>query len=93
MIVDVKRSENIKIDIGEIEALNLLCKVLQMEFALDEDTDYSVCKGADGNNAVYLGGCKVDDRGDLFIALRNVAVNLVPNVMFRSADYIYGNNV
>lgn len=25
------------------------------------------------------------------VALRNVAVNMVPNVLFRNADYIYGD--
>lgn len=32
-----------------------------------------------------------DDRGDLFIALRNAAVNFIPNLYFRNADYIYSN--
>lgn len=31
----------------------------------------------------------IDDRGDLFIALCNVAVNMFPNVSFRNADFIY----
>lgn len=30
-----------------------------------------------------------DERGDLFVALRNVAVNMFPNLWFRSDDYIY----
>lgn len=40
-----------------------------------------------------LGRCqqlKVIPEGDLFVALRNVAVNIVPNIGFRSEDYIYG---
>lgn len=37
----------------------------------------------DGHDEVY------DERGDLFIALRNVAVNMIPNLDFRSDDYIY----
>lgn len=30
-----------------------------------------------------------DVRGDLFIALRNVAVNIFPDVHFRNEEYIY----
>lgn len=66
-----------------------------MEFILEEDFDYFVIEYEDGEKAV----CKtengrdkcVDDRGDLFIALCNVAVNMFPNLDFRSVDFIYGN--
>ena len=65
-----------------------------MDFVLDEDTDFSVemdyetgesvvYATKDGNKELY------DDRGNLFIALRNVAVNMFPNTAFRGADYIY----
>ena len=66
-----------------------------MDFILEKEFDYFVAKNNSGENVV----CKeingrvkiVDDRGDLFIALCNVAVNMFPNLDFRSADYIYGN--
>ena len=64
-----------------------------MDFVLDEDTNYFVREGEFGENGVYVTDghdIKVDDRGDLFVALRNAAVNIVPNVGFRNADYIYG---
>lgn len=92
MKVDVKTSSMCQIDIDEIEAFKILCKTLHMDFVLDEDTDYFVRKDECGENGVYITDghdIKIDDRGDLFLALRNVAVNIVPNVGFRRADYIY----
>lgn len=90
MKVDVKTSAICQIDIDEIEAFRILCKTLHMDFVLDEDTDYFVRKDEYEENCIYaMNGLKFDDRGDLFVALRNVAVNIIPNVRFRSADYIY----
>lgn len=95
MKIDIKTNTIIQADIDEIEAFRILCKTLHMDFVLDEDTNYFVGKKEYGENAVYEIGITdedegyVDDRGDLFVALRNVAVNIVPNVGFRNADYIY----
>lgn len=81
---------------GEM-AFRLLIKSLNAEFVCDEDTDYFVRNAENGEPAVYAmydGHEKlVDDRGALFIALRNVAVCMFPNTGFRSADYIYGADV
>ena len=94
MIVDVEAKAVCQIDIDAGEAFRVLCKTLHMDFVLDEDTDFSVemdyetgesvvYATKDGNKELY------DDRGNLFIALRNVAVNMFPNTAFRGADYIY----
>lgn len=95
MLVDVETKAVVKVDIDECEAFKLLCKTLGMDFVLDEDIDFFVKKDCYDNNCVYCikdGHDEVyDDRGDLFVALRNVAVNMFPNVSFRSADYIYNN--
>lgn len=76
-----------------LACLNALCKHLQMEFVLDEDREFTVVTGTDGIKRIIdeTTGNVYDDRGDLFIALRNVVVQMIPNVYFRSADYIYGN--
>lgn len=95
MLIDMESTVKSQINIDEIGALKLLCKTLHMDFALDEDTDYFVRKDENGENGVYIKDghdTKIDDRGDLFVALRSVAVNIVPNVLFRSADYIYKSN-
>lgn len=92
MKVDIKANTIIQADIDEIEAFKILCKTLHMDFVLDEDTNYFVREGECGENGVYVTDgydIKIDDRGDLFVALRNVAANIVPNVAFRNADYIY----
>lgn len=93
MIVDVNTRAICQIDIDSYEAFRILCKTLHMEFVLDEDIDFFVKKNSYDENCVYYirdGHDELyDDRGDLFIALRNVAVNMFPNVYFRSADYIY----
>ena len=87
MIVDVK------IDIDSTEAFKLLCKSLHMDFVLDGDIDFFIRKDCYGDNCVYYikdGHDEIyDDRGDLFVALRNVAVNIFPNTEFRTANYIY----
>lgn len=66
-----------------------------MDFILEEEFDYFVTKNNFGENVVCKGTNgkfkTVDDRGDLFIALCNVAVNMFPNLDFRSADFICGN--
>lgn len=93
MIVNAKVKSICQIDINEAEAFRILCKTVNMEFVLDEFAEMFVKKDEHGNNAVYFiengHERKLDDRGDLFIALRNVAVNMFPNLSFRSADYIY----
>ena len=64
-----------------------------MDFVLDEDTKFLIEKSPEYESRIYTlsNGNKeeYDDRGDLFIALRNVAVNIFPNIAFRNDDYIY----
>lgn len=93
MLIDVKTTK--QIDIDQYEAFRILCKTLDMEFVLDENIDFFVRKDDCGDNCVYYirdGHDEIYDwRGDLFVALRNVAVNLIPNLEFREAKYIYNN--
>lgn len=93
MLIDANIKAKYEIDIDECEAFRILCKTLNMEYVLDENRKFYVKKDEYGDNVLYL---KVynqetiyDDRGDLFVSLRNVAVNLFPNVLFRNEDYIY----
>lgn len=90
MRLEVNTIQEAEIDISEIEALHILCKTLNMEFVLDEDREFYVNEHGEVWESVS-GQCdrRFDDRGDLFIALRNVAVNIIPNLYFRSAPYIY----
>lgn len=93
MIVNAKVKSICQIDINEAEAFKILCKTLNMDFILDEVAEMFVKKDECGENSVYFmengHERKLDDRADLFIALRNVAVNMFPNLSFRNADYIY----
>lgn len=86
MEIDIKTNAVLKVDINSSEALNILCKTLDMDFALDEEKEYFVAKNEYGENAVFIneyGHDKcIDDRGDLFIALRNVIVNMCPQCLF-----------
>ena len=95
MLVDVNAKAVCQIDIDSSEAFRILCKTLHMTSVLDEDTQFIVKKHEDGENHLYAikNGAEYhyDDRGNLFIALRNVAVNMFPNTSFRCDDYIYGN--
>ncbi len=89
MEVNVKTFCEQKIDIDYAEAFRILCRTVFMPFVLEDDDSYYVSddgcvwKTVDGKDT------EIDDRGELFIALRNVVVNLFPNVSFRSAPYIY----
>lgn len=82
-----------KVDIDSSEAFRILCKSLDMDFVL-EDEDFIVKKDEEEDeNYVYIvkNGKEelYDERGDLFVALRNVAVNMFPNLEFRNESYIY----
>ena len=79
---------NLSIDVDPLKAFEILCKELSMSFVLNEEIDYFVKDGKVWYNE-YGYDEVVDDRADLFIALRNVAVNFIPNLLFRNADYIY----
>lgn len=91
--IKIKTVANIEID--EAEAFHILCKTLDMDFVLDEDTKFIVKKNEYDENSVYIirnGREEIyDERGDLFVALRNIAVNIFPNLYFRSDDYIYNS--
>lgn len=95
MIVDITTKRTFNADIEPEEAFRILCKTLSMDFILEEKFDYFVTK----NNSVENMVCKgtngrvkiIDNRGDLLVALCNEAVNMFPNLDFRSADFIYGD--
>lgn len=95
MVVCANIKSVCQIDIESDEAFRILCETLHMKSVLDEDTKFIVKKNEDGENNLYAikDGVEYhyDDRGDLFVALRNVAVNMFPNTSFRSDDYIYNS--
>lgn len=79
---------NYTLEIDELTAFKTLCHVLDMDFVLDEETNY-YCYGGNVYEQHGYHDEKVDDRADLFIALRNIAVNIIPNLSFKDADYIH----
>lgn len=79
---------NYTFEIDDLAAFKTLCHVLSMDFVLDEETNY-YCYSGNVYEMVNGHDTRVDDRADLFIALRNVAVNIIPNLSFRNADYIH----
>lgn len=83
-------TKTIKKNIDEKEAFRTLCKVLSMDFVLNEEGKFYVNK-EDGSIWEKVGedDRRIDDRGSLFISLRNVAVNIFPNLYFRSEKYIW----
>lgn len=93
LLVDVNVKTVMKVEIDAEEAFSILCKNLAMDFVLDEDREFFVGKD-DGVVYEKVDGKDIciDDRGGLFIALRNVAVNMFPNLYFRSAEYIWKNS-
>ena len=93
MLMNVNAKSVYQLDIESEEAFRILCKTLDMDFVLYEDIDFFVRESYQGDRRVYYirdgHDEEYDDRGDLFIALRNVAVNIFPNLTYRSAEYIY----
>ena len=92
MVVCANVKSVCQIDIDSSEAFRILCETLHMTSVLDEDTKFIIKKNEDGENNLYVIKDGVehyyDDRGDLFVALRNVAVNMFPNTSFRRDAYI-----
>lgn len=88
-----KRIE-IEVDMDEYELLRLLAKELHMEFALSDNTFY-LRQTAWEDPQVWVVGKNgasdraVDDRAELFVALRNLANAMCPNCEFRSESTIY----
>lgn len=88
---DVK--SEVEPDVESEMAFFKLLEALSMEFVCDVNTDFRVHDNWCGELAVYkVSNGKeelFDDRGDLFVALRNVAACMFPSAEFRSDDYIY----
>lgn len=91
MTISTKVKASIDIDIDTTEAFELLLKTLHMEWIMNDINSISIQKDSDDVNKIFrvYDGRLIDERGDLFIALRNVAVNLFPNLEFRNEPYIY----
>ena len=78
----------IPFEIDPSQALDILCQVLDIENVVKSEEPLYIIKGkvcrkdSDGKYIV------IDDRADLFAALRNVANAMFPNLDFRSDPYI-----
>lgn len=80
---------NTTFDLEPEQVLEMLCKSLHMDFAFtDDDSFYIKEDPMTGELAVWHGDRVYDDRADLFIAIRNAMVCMIPNLSFRSDDYI-----
>lgn len=71
-----------EIDMDFDTAFEALCQVLDMEW-IEDDGCFEIRDGQ-----VFQNGEVVDDRADLFAALRNVLNATTPNLEFRSDPYI-----
>ncbi len=72
------------------QALEMLCKTLNMEFAFtDDDSFYIKENPRTGELAVWYGDRVYDDRAELFVAIRNLMVCIIPNLSFRRDNYIF----
>lgn len=69
-------------DLDWYGAFDILLKELDMEW-INNDDNFEI-----KNGKVYANGKVVDDRADLFAALRNVQNAQIPNLEFRSDPYI-----
>lgn len=81
-----------EIELDEAQALEILCETLGIkQLVYDVDNDY-VIENRNGQKVVCMktsrGSVMIDERAGLFVALRNVMVNMFPNLEFRGDDYI-----
>ena len=53
MFVDVETKMNCSIDIDSSEAFRILCKTLNMDFVLDEDTKFLIEKSPEYESRIY----------------------------------------
>lgn len=89
MKIEAVKREDVEIEIDEIDAFQLLCKTLHMDFMLDDNTNIYAAKNTNTGETVVVKGDKViDDRGDLYIALCAVASNIVPNCELRNPKIV-----
>lgn len=85
---------NVPLEITEFQAFYLLCELLGMSEIVAIDEPVYIVGGKVCTRDTNLQCHVIDDRADLFAALRNVANNIVPSVEFRTDAYItnYGYN-
>jgi len=85
----MKKIVNVPFTVDWCDAFSLLCEVLDMKDLVTSEEDLYIYKGSVCRKNKETGNYEpVDDRADLFAALRNVANALVPNLDFRSDPYI-----
>lgn len=71
-------------------ALHKVCECISMEWALDGGTEYVLGRSRMFNeNVVYCNGEVYDLRGDLFVIIRNLAVNISHGKEYENEDYIF----
>lgn len=72
-------------------ALHKVCEYIGMEWALDGGTEYILGRSRlCDENIVYRNGEPYDLRGDLFVIIRNLAVNIdIYTKKYKDEDYIF----
>ena len=78
----------IPLEFDEASAFNILCEVLSIQDIVSSEEELVIHDGAVCRRKENGGYEVVDERADLFAALRNVACATWPNLEFRSDDYI-----
>lgn len=84
MKVKVKASSDFEVDIDYNQAFHALCQTLGMAWVLEERKHFVVEEDDDGEKMVYVIENNekriYDDRGELFLAIRNLAEAIFPNI-------------
>ena len=87
-----KRIFNIPVEITPNIAFNMLVESLDMEWAMDEDRKFFTAKASEWDDSLVVKEIRnghdepVDDRGELFHALRKLSCLIYPNLPWRR-DY------
>ena len=84
MKVKVKASGDFEVDIDHNQAFYALCQTLYMDWAIEEKKHFVVEEDDFGEKVVYVVENVekriYDDRGELFLAIRNLAEAIFPNI-------------
>lgn len=84
--IDVRCKSVVSVDIDEYDAFRILVKTLEMDFLLNGNYKYHIGSDYDGMYVYQIingHNERVDDRGELFKALTEVAKCIFPNTSYR----------
>lgn len=87
--VEAIKKEYVDIEVNTSDAFRILCQTLDMEWMLDDDLDFYAALDKETEECFVMKGGEVyDDRGELYLALCNLAREIFPNCELRNPTVV-----